>query len=577
MKKFFYDFWKYDQKETIRLIIWTLISNFTAGIGVLMLIPMLSVLEISDDQSSVWARVISMNGHLSKTAMLMILLGLYVLLVSVKAIITAKLSVWTDKMVASYTRNLRSRLYDAITCSDWEKYRSYKKTDIINLMITEINRISAAGYYLVCIVTFIITAGVNLVIAFYMNVFMTSLVILVGLFAFVFFKKIRAKTREFGKKTKTANERLLEEITNQINGIYEIRSYKIEKKQREIYWKAEEDELNVGISSAKLFAIPPMIMSIGSAVFISLLFITAYFGLGLPISRIVVLVYVFAKIWPCVSSGQNYVQIIQSIMPVYEKLEEVMEDLMKNQHVLLDENEGIIMEDGIEFSNVDFCYQDAPTEKILHDISFKIKKGEIVAFIGKSGVGKSTLIDLILGFLKPTTGEVLIDGILQDTLGLKVSYIPQDPLLINGSVRENIERFHQHITEEEIVNALKNAQIWDVVEKLPNGMDTLIGDRGIRLSGGERQRIVLARALVKFPQLLILDEATSALDFENEGKIRDILISLKGKLTVILVAHRPSTIQSADHIVVLDNGTIIEEGTYEELNSDPQSYLAKME
>lgn len=152
----------------------------------------------------------------------------------------------------------------------------------------------------------------------------------------------------------------------------------------------------------------------------------------------------------------------------------------------------------------------------------------------------------------------------------------QEPLLLNGTVRENILRFHPELTEEQLIRALQRAQAWDFVQRLPQGMDTFVGDRGVRLSGGERQRIVLARALASNPALLVLDEATASLDYENECLIRQVLRNLDKHITVLLIAHRISTIRSADHIIVVESGKIQQQGSFAELLAHPDSYLARM-
>ena len=175
-----------------------------------------------------------------------------------------------------------------------------------------------------------------------------------------------------------------------------------------------------------------------------------------------------------------------------------------------------------------------------------------------------------MGLNVPDTGEVLVDGVpltQKNLLSLResLSYVPQDPFLFNTSIRENLMLIKENATEEEIWEALTFASANGFVEKLPNGIDTIIGDRGIKLSGGERQRLVLARAILKKPSILILDEATSALDSESESKIQEAIESLKGYMTIIVIAHRLSTIQNADQIIVLEGGEVIQQGAFVQL------------
>ena len=213
------------------------------------------------------------------------------------------------------------------------------------------------------------------------------------------------------------------------------------------------------------------------------------------------------------------------------------------------------------------------------NIEFNAKK--INAIVGKSGSGKSTTADLLMGLLKPQCGKITADNSPVNETVMRewreiIGYVPQEPFLLNGTIRENFEKFVADVSEEEIYQALEMASAEKFVKELSNGIDTVVGDRGIKLSGGEKQRIVLARALLRRPQILVLDEATSALDSENEAKIQSAIEGLRGKLTVVVIAHRLSTIQNADSIFVMENGKVAEQGSYQELLKKESGYLKKM-
>jgi ATP-binding cassette subfamily C protein len=216
----------------------------------------------------------------------------------------------------------------------------------------------------------------------------------------------------------------------------------------------------------------------------------------------------------------------------------------------------------------------------LENICYKIPINTTTAIVGQSGAGKSTLADILLGLLSPT-GTLKIDTTPLDESRITswrniVSYVPQETSLFHDTVRANLIWTHPDATDENLWEALKLAALDHVVQNLPNQLDTLIGDKGIHLSGGERQRLALARALLRKPQVLILDEATSALDTLNEEIIYETLHNLHGKITIIMIAHRFSTIRAADTILVLDKGKLVEHGTIKDLLSTPDSYFAKM-
>lgn len=225
---------------------------------------------------------------------------------------------------------------------------------------------------------------------------------------------------------------------------------------------------------------------------------------------------------------------------------------------------------GIRFDNVTFSYPDTPNDKLFNNLNLVIKPGEKVGLIGPSGGGKTTITKLLLRFLDIKNGEISIDGqsinaITQDDLRSMIAYVPQEPLLFHRSLQENISYGRRNATDKEIDIVSRQAHADEFIKTLPDGYDTLVGERGVKLSGGQRQRVAIARAMIKNAPILVLDEATSALDSESEALIQDALWKLMEGRTTIVIAHRLSTIQKMDRILVMDKGTIIEAGTHKEL------------
>ena len=222
----------------------------------------------------------------------------------------------------------------------------------------------------------------------------------------------------------------------------------------------------------------------------------------------------------------------------------------------------------VSFNNVSFSYN--PGEQVLNNVSFNVKPGEMIAFVGPSGAGKSTVASLLPRFYDVTDGSITIDGedirrVTLDSLREQVGIVPQETVLFNGSVYDNILYGRLDATKEEVEAAAKAANAHNLIMELPNGYQTMLGDRGVNISGGQRQRISIARAILKNPQILILDEATSALDTESERVVQEALDRLMIGRTSFVIAHRLSTIKNADKIMVLEKGTLAEMGTHEEL------------
>jgi len=241
------------------------------------------------------------------------------------------------------------------------------------------------------------------------------------------------------------------------------------------------------------------------------------------------------------------------------------------------ENPTSIQIEGISFKDINFSYPTRPDVQVLKNLSFDLKKGQTLALVGKSGSGKSTVASLLMRFYGTDSGSISTGVYNVRDLDLQswrksLALVPQDVLLFGGTIGENISYGKTDATEEEIIQAAKEANAWEFISQFPEGLETKVGDRGIQLSGGQRQRVAIARALLKDPQLLILDEATSALDSESERLVQEALERLMKGRTSVVIAHRLSTIRKAHQIVVMDQGSIVERGNHDDLMSQDGAY-----
>jgi ATP-binding cassette subfamily B protein len=223
----------------------------------------------------------------------------------------------------------------------------------------------------------------------------------------------------------------------------------------------------------------------------------------------------------------------------------------------------------VEFRDVQFSYPEGESNAV-DGVSFTIQPGQMVAVAGPSGCGKSTLANLLIGFLRPSSGSILIDDVDTSTLDYRsirsfISVVPQESVMFEGSVRQNVAYGRENATDEEVHDALRDANALEFVEQLPEGINTDIGPRGFTLSGGQKQRLAIARAILRNPRILVLDEATSALDSESEFLVQQALNRLMHGRTTFVIAHRLSTIKDADRIYVMESGRVLESGTHEAL------------
>jgi len=290
-----------------------------------------------------------------------------------------------------------------------------------------------------------------------------------------------------------------------------------------------------------------------------------------PPDRIIPLLGLFVvatwRFIPTINSVVSLTNSIRYSQPAVESVYREFEYIKSQQNIVKTQ---IVFNDKVEMRNLTFNYPNT-VKPSLCDVNIVVRKGETVGFIGPSGAGKSTLVDVILGLLPQTSGELLIDGVEMQEHNLEwqstIGYVPQAIYLTDDTVRRNVAFgiAEKDVDEVALERALKSAQLWDFVDGLPNKTHTIVGERGVRVSGGQRQRIGIARALYHEPQVLVLDEATSSLDIDTENEVMSAIRALQGFKTIFIVAHRLSTVQHCDRLYRIEDAQIIAEGSFEEL------------
>ena len=573
MRPLLREIWKNDRKSFLTILAGNILSSFLGGIGIVMLVPLLNLLQIGD------SRLPEAFTALPYAVCVGILLAAYVLLVAVKALLSRALSIRESDFLEETGRRLRERLYAAVSGASWESLTARKDTDTINLFTSQCGQVSYGFAEVIHFLVSIVSAAIQLGIALMMSPPVTALVCVMGACMLAIFMPLRKKSRAYGDEMIRISRDFYGELQNQLASVKEVRAYGVEREHA-----ARFEEISASFKTARMkyvrqCSVPGVVYSLAAAVMIALVYLVCTLGLKVETDRLVVLVYIFARLWPIFSGFQGRIQGIHSCLPAYEKLNEALRELQPEADTAETDADFSLWNE-IRFDGVHFAYRDSD-EETLRGVSFSLKRGEKLALLGRNGAGKTTAVNLLLGFLLPRAGAIRVDGTTLEAANIRawraqVGYVPQDPLILNASVRENLTRFHPGASEEELIAALKRAMAWGFVSRLPDGLNTALGDRGIRLSGGERQRIVLARVLLGHPSLIVLDEATTALDYESETAFHDVIASLGEDAAVVLIAHHGSTVAMADRAVVLENGGVVEEGRLSDLSHKANGYLEGM-
>ena len=392
------------------------------------------------------------------------------------------------------------------------------------------------------------------------------LVVCVGIFSLVS-KKVSTK---LGLQNQMYNAKLFQWINQSLGGIKEIKVLHREKYFIGVYQKNYKKLIKSAKNNELLAAIPKYIVEAVSISGLLLAVVVKIFFGRREIATFIPQLSAFAvaafRLLPSVGKINAYVNSIMYSVPsvdlIYRDLKEV-ENCKYNIFENQDSKESLDFKDKIEIKNLTYYYPNTESP-VLQNVNLGIKKGETIALIGASGAGKTTLADIMLGVLEPQTGDVAVDGVSiynnMDMWHLQLGYIPQTIYLSDDTVKNNVAFgiAEEKIDENAVREALKKAQLLEFVESLDEGMDTFVGDRGVRLSGGQRQRIGIARALYHNPEILVLDEATSALDQETETAVMESIENLKGTKTIIIIAHRLTTIRNADRVYEVKNAEVIE-------------------
>ncbi|PIT86861.1 MAG: hypothetical protein COU33_00850 [Candidatus Magasanikbacteria bacterium CG10_big_fil_rev_8_21_14_0_10_43_6] len=566
--------------EIILLVCMGFVSGILEGIGVNALVPLFSFAtkDSGAEQDMVTQYIERLFGFIGIDVRISSLLLFILCLFLLRTVVLLALYYVKIKINADYEEKTRKSLLHKTFRATWSHLLGQKMGKLDSLLVTHVQYASNA---LLQLSSTLVAAAVLLVyVLMSLNISFTVTIttFVVGLISLFILKPLFSKTMHIGHKAAAAVEQVAHFVNQNMLGMKTIKYMGVEKplmEAGEVYFKHLK-EYKIKVYVWKNFS--PQFLQMVGLIFICFLFGLSYKYQYLSFGALVALIYLIQRIFSYIQQLQVSIHSMSESLPYLESVSTYGSSL-KDQAENITGEHAFVFGKTLAFKDVTFSYPHGG--RVLDGISFEIKKGETVAIIGPSGSGKTTIVDLILRLFLPGTGDILIDGVSSDTMSLSdwrsnIGYMSQDMFLINDTILNNIIFFDEKITRADAEKAAQKACIYEFISTCADGMETLVGERGISLSVGQRQRIVIARILARNPSILILDEATSALDAESEMRVQEVIHALKGEVTVILVAHRLSTVKKADTILVLAEGVIVEQGVPSELLKDETSYFYRM-
>ena len=557
---------KVTMAQAFKTIIWPRRNLVFIGL-ILIVIKSLSALVLPWQSKVLLDEVVPNKDYSQLYSLIAIVIGAIAIQAVTSFLLTRILSVQAQYLISE----LRAQVQKKVLTLPISFFDNTKSGALVSRIMTDVEGVrNLIGTGLVQLVGGSFTAIISLVILIKLNPWMTLFVFIplsiFGYIALRAFKYIRPIFRVRGK----INAEVTGRLTETLAGVRVIKAFNAEQQENTVFEKGVEklyqnvkksltatafmtssSTFLIGVATTGIMGIGGYYMILGEMTTGDFLFFTLILG------------FMIAPIVQMSNIGSQLTEALAGLDRTEELMNMTAEEDAQDRHIQLDNLQG-----NIEFDDVSFSYEEG--KQVLHNINFKAPAGSVTALVGSSGSGKSTIAGLSATFLTPKTGKISIDN--QDLSKVKLSsyrkflgVVLQDEFLFEGTIKENIMFPRPNASEAELQNAVKAAYVNEFTDRFDEGLDTLIGERGVKLSGGQRQRLAIARAILANPKVIILDEATSNLDTESEALIQKSLNELVKDRTTIVIAHRLSTIRKADQILVIEAGHIVERGTHDEL------------
>jgi ABC-type multidrug transport system fused ATPase/permease subunit len=565
----------------------TTLMAFSEGLGFTMLLPLIRVVqpttgreELSSGVQAIYDVLTWLGISDSLVGVLLVIVGIFFL----KGLLQFAQTSYIGYLRADLLKKLKTDLFDGYSGMEYQHFIRQNPGHFINVINQQVNRFFRSfkefGKSLTKAVSALSFFGFALVISWKF----ATMVVAVGCVVLMLFQflnvYVQALSRRVSKEMSHLNKFLMQSLQAFKYIVSTNRTGPLRTKVTESIRKLTTDIFRQKMANALTKAIRQPV----SVLVVSVVIVAQVMLFKEPLAPIFVALLLFHKGMQSIMALQRQWQSVMDQIGGVELVDEEMRSVKSKQESGGAQKVGTLSE-RIELQDVSFAYNKEDGD-VLHDINITIPANGTVALVGESGAGKSTLIDMLTLLLEPRTGELRIDGVPHNEVDLdswrsQIGYVSQESIIFNDTVANNICFWQGDIEEdpalrERVRDAAERAYADHFIRNLSDGYQTSVGDRGVRLSGGQRQRLFLARELFKNPDLLLLDEATSDLDTASENKVQDSIDNLQGDVTVVIIAHRLSTVRGVDQVYVLDEGRVIESGAYSELRSRQNGRFRKM-
>jgi len=565
----------------------TTLAAFTQGLGFTMLLPLLRVSqsttnpeELSGAEEVLYDALAWMGIADSLVGVLLVICGLFL----AKGALQFAQASYIGYLQAGLLKQLKTGFFDAYNGMTYQYYISQNAGHFINVINQQVRRFFTSFLQFAKALTKAVSALSFFAFSFALSWKFALLVLVLGMGILVAFQFLNAYVRALSQRVSSEMSQLNKLLVQSLQAYkYVVATNQTDRLRAEVgdsIRRLTDDIFRQRIAGAVTKSIRQPI----SVVVIAVVILIQALVFNAPLAPIFVALLLFHKGMQSVMSLQKEWQGVMDKVGGVEVVDEEMQRIQKHQERSGSRRLGPLSR-GIEFQDVCFAYDEEDGD-VLHDLNITVPANRTVALVGESGAGKSTLVDMMTLMLKPRRGTVKIDGVPHDEVDLdswrqQIGYVSQETVVFDDTVANNISLWQGDIDEdpalrERVIHAAERAHAHHFIQDLPDGYQTVVGDRGVRLSGGQRQRLFVARELFKQPNLLLLDEATSDLDTASEQHIQDSIDALKGEVTVVIIAHRLSTVKNADRVYVLDEGHVTEMGTYYELRERENGQFREM-